>query len=342
MEAFFSVDRLTSLAGTGLRIAVILGAAFITALVLRRVLGRLTCAIPRRIGAGTGHGAEEVERRVHMLSRLVVGAAVGVVWAVGAMMALTEIGFDLGPLLVGAAILAVAIGLGAQALIRDVLTGCFMLFENQIRVGDEAVVNGQAGKVEHLFLRTTVLRGLDGALHVFPNGKIHAFSNKSHEFSYHVFDLRIGYKEDTDVVIQVLRDLADELSETEPYASAIVEPLDVLGVDELDDSAVILKARIKTKPSHQWKVGREMNRRINKRFKELGIQMPIPQLRIQSGEGDRAFRMETSGGQGLSLRPRSGARESSVSPKLDPGAERPPRPHTDAPISVPTRAQDQA
>jgi moderate conductance mechanosensitive channel len=141
---------------------------------------------------------------------------------------------------------------------------------------DVAVINGKGGLVEEMNLRTTVLRGDDGAVHIFPNGSIQSLSNLTREYSYYLFSLSVAYKDDSDHAIQVLKEIADQLMSEEPYHSAILAPLDVMGVDNLGDFAMLIKARFKTLPGKQWLIGREMNRRIKKRFEEARIEMPFP------------------------------------------------------------------
>jgi small conductance mechanosensitive channel len=145
---------------------------------------------------------------------------------------------------------------------------------------DVAVINGVTGTVEEIGLRTTVLRSADGSVHVFPNGAIQTLSNLTREYSYYVFDIGVAYKEDTDRVVDVMQDVAARLMAEDAYKPLILEPLEVFGVDRFADSAVVIKARIKTQPMKQWTVGREMNRRLKKRFDELGIEIPFPQRTI--------------------------------------------------------------
>jgi small conductance mechanosensitive channel len=198
------------------------------------------------------------------------------VWAIALIMILKELNFEVWPLVTGAGVIGVAIGFGAQSVIKDVLGGLLLLMENQIRIGDVAVINGKGGLVEEINLRTTVLRGEDGAVHVFANGSIQSLSNLTREYSFYVFNLSLDYKENTDHAIQVLKEIADQLQSEEPYRSAILAPLDVMGVDQLGDFAVVIKARFKTRPGQQWLIGREMNRRIKQRFEEAQIEMPFP------------------------------------------------------------------
>jgi small conductance mechanosensitive channel len=189
--------------------------------------------------------------------------------------------FDVRPLLAGAGVVGVAIGLGAQNIIKDVLGGLFLMMENQVRINDIAVINGKGGLVEEINLRTTVLRAEDGAVHIFPNGGIQSLANLTREYSYYVFSISVGYKEDPARVAEVLKELGEQLMGDDPYHSAILAPIEIMGVDKLGDFAVVIKARFKTLPSQQWLVGREMNARILKRFGEARIEMPFPTQTIQ-------------------------------------------------------------
>jgi small conductance mechanosensitive channel len=219
----------------------------------------------------------EVAKRVSTLGRIVKKTAVITIVVVTATMILGELGFDIKPILAGAGVLGLAVGFGSQSLVRDIISGLFFIVENRIRVGDVAIINGTGGLVEEVNPRTTVLRGLDGTIHVFPNGTINTLSNMTYEFSYYVFDVRVAYKEDVDRVVEVLREVGEEIMQDREYGQYVLEQIEVLGVDRFDDSAVIIKARIKTFPIQQWLVGREMNRRIKNRFDELGIEIPFPQ-----------------------------------------------------------------
>jgi small conductance mechanosensitive channel len=152
-----------------------------------------------------------------------------------------------------------------------------MLVENQIRVGDVAMINGTSGLVEEANLRTTVLRSFDGTVHVIPNGTVSMLSNMTRGFSFYVLDVSVAYKEDTDRVVEVLRQIGAAMMEDDEYKADMLESVEILGVDRFADSAVVIKGRIKTQPVQQWKVGREFNRRMKKRFDELGIEIPFPQ-----------------------------------------------------------------
>jgi small conductance mechanosensitive channel len=255
-----------------------------------RAVPRIRMHLVERVIKETGPDPE-LEKRAATLGGIFRRTAKAVIWIMAAVMVLREAGFDIGPLLAGAGIVGLAVGFGAQNLVRDVISGMFLLIENQVRVNDVAVINGTGGLVEELNLRTTVLRGLDGTLHIFPNGAINTLSNMTHGYSFYVFNVGVAYKEDTDRVVSVLQEIAAEMMQEEPYRPMILEPLEVLGVDKFADSAVIIKARIKTMPIQQWTVGREMNRRIKKRFDELGIEIPFPHISLYFGEASKPLKV---------------------------------------------------
>ena len=231
----------------------------------------------------------EVEKRAATLSGILQKTVNISIWTLALVMILTESGFNIGPILEGAGVIGLAVGFGAQHLVRDLFAGIFILIENQIRVNDVAVINGTGGLVEQINLRTTVLRGQDGTVYVFPNGTINTLANMTHEYSYYVFNIGVAYKEDTDHVIDVLKRVADEFMQDEKYKPLILAPLEVLGVDHFGDSAVVIQARFKTLPIQQWTVGREMNRRIKKKFDEVGIEIPFPHRSIYWGEASKPF-----------------------------------------------------
>ncbi len=268
-----------------LRIAVILFIAYVLTRIIDGAVPRVRKRIVQKI---TRAGSNlELEKRAATLSSVFRKTVAAVLWTVALIMALREAGFNIGPILAGAGVVGLAVGFGAQNLVRDVISGVFLLLEDQVRVNDVAVVNGTGGLVEQINLRTIVLRGLDGTLYVFPNGSITTLANMTHGYSYYVFDVGVAYKEDTDHVIEVLKGIAAEMQKEKPYGAYILEPLEVLGVDKFADSAVIVKVRIKTLPIKQWEVGREMNRRIKKEFDRVGIEIPFPHTSIYFGEASK-------------------------------------------------------
>jgi len=263
------------------RIAFILLFAYLCAMAVGRLLKTLRNYIVKMMLKSGGETEYELEKRVQTICGVTRKVLYVVIWSIALIMILKEMNFDIRPLLAGAGIVGVAVGFGAQSIVKDVLNGIFLLVENQLRVHDVAIINGKGGLVEEINLRTTVLRGEDGAVHIFPNGSIHEISNLTREFSYYVLSVSVSYKEDTDHVIAVLKEIGDQLMQEEPYHSAILAPLDVMGVDQLGNDGVVIKARFKTLPSKQWLVGREMNRRIKKSFQEAEIQMPFPTQNVQ-------------------------------------------------------------
>ena len=276
-----NVDYYLPMAFNALRIAFILIFAYICTRALSRVLlGLRNYSVRMMLRAGGG-SEFEVEKRAATIGSLARKSLFGLIWAVALLMVLKEMNFDVRPLLAGAGVAGVAVGFGAQSIIKDVLGGLFLMMENQIRINDVVVINGKGGLVEEINLRTTVLRAEDGAVHVFPNGSIQTLANLTREYSYYVFSISVAYTEDTDHVIAVLKDLGAQLMADDLYHPAILEPLEIMGVDKLGDFAVVIKARFKTLPSQQWLVGREMNARIIKRFSEARIDMPFPTQTIQ-------------------------------------------------------------
>lgn len=203
--------------------------------------------------------------------------------ALGTMTLLSQLGVDLGPLLMAAGVGGVAIGFGAQSLVKDVISGFFILLENQIRVGDVVNIAGVGGLVEEVRLRTITLRDLAGNVHIIPNGNVDKVMNMTKEYSRYVFEVGVAYRENVDEVMQLLKDIAAELQTDPEFGGDILEPLEMLGVDAFADSAVIIKCRITTKPIQQWRIGREMNRRIKKAFDAKGVEIPFPHRTLYWG-----------------------------------------------------------
>lgn len=247
-------------------------------------------AVERGTHSERGNGNEH-KKRVETLTGIVKKTGQLLIWGVVLMLLLLQVGLDIAPLIAGAGIIGLAVGFGAQELVRDVITGFFMLLENHIRVGDVAIVNGTGGLVEKIGLRTVVLRDLSGTVHVFQNGKISSLANMTKDWSAMVFDIRVAYKEDTDVASQVMQEVAEELRNDENFSAKILEPMELFGVDSFGDSAVIIKARLKTQPIEQWSVGREYNRRLKKAFDSRGIEIPFPHRTLYWGEASDAFRV---------------------------------------------------
>jgi moderate conductance mechanosensitive channel len=236
--------------------------------------------------ARRGHDEEslEAEKRINTLSGILKGLGRILIWSVFSMIVLRRLGLDIAPLLAGAGILGLAIGFGAQELVRDFISGFFILLENQIRAGDVVRINGTAGLVERIELRTTTLRDFDGVVHIFQNGKINTISNLTKEWSAVSFDIGVAYKEDADNVMEVMRNVGTEMIGDDAFREMFIEPIEIMGLDKFDDSAIVIKARIKTKPGSQWTVGREYRRRLKIAFDGRGIEIPFPHTTVYWGE----------------------------------------------------------
>ena len=193
---------------------------------------------------------------------------------------LTEIGVNVAPLIAGAGVVGIAVGFGSQRLVQDVITGIFLLFEDAVAVGDVVQLGGLSGVVEHLSIRSIKLRAVDGSLHIIPFSAVTSVTNQTRDFAFAVIDVNVDYREDTDHVAETLRQIATEMRQDPRWRSVIRDDLDVMGVDRLADSGVVMRVRLKTEPSQRWAVGREMNRRIKRRFDELGIEIPYPHQKL--------------------------------------------------------------
>ena len=272
----------TAVAMSGTRILLILVAGFVAVRFLRMALGRL-----QELLIHTAERAEPVvgatRKRVSTLTGLLLTLGLVAIWAVVVVICLEQLGLDVTPILAGAGIVGLAVGFGAQNLVRDVIGGFFLVLEDQVRVGDVAVVNGTGGLVEAITFRTIVLRDLAGVVHVVPNGAITTLANMTKGWSGYVLDIGVPYKEDTDQVVEVMTAVAEELRADPGFGPSILEPIEVFGVDDFKESAVTIKARLKTLPIQQWTVGREYRRRLKKAFDARGIEIPFPHRSLQIG-----------------------------------------------------------
>ena len=265
----------TWLLGPGLRILLIVVIAY--------ALSRATSLVVRRFELELRHGASldsvEHTKRARTLGFVVEKVATVLIVGIAIVTILNELGVNLAPLLAGAGIAGVALGLGAQSLVRDILSGFFLILEDQVRVGDDAVINGTDGLVEQINLRTIVLRDLKGTVHVFANGAITTLANHSKDFSHYVIDLNISYKEDPDRVSDVVREVDNELRHNPEFAPLILEPTQIHGVVGFADWSMQLRIRLKTVPQKQWSVGREFRKRLRRALNRHGIEVPYPALR---------------------------------------------------------------
>jgi len=260
--------------------------------IIRFLLHRLEKGLIKRVEKDDNPDDAEQEKRVHTLMGILHGLIKVIVWSIFVMILLKKFNIDIGPILASAGIIGLAVGFGAQELVRDFISGFFMLLENQVRTGDVAIINGTGGLVERIALRTVTLRDFSGVVHVFQNGKISSLSNMTKDWSAMVFDIGVAYKEDTDTVMNVMKQVGDELTADPEFSEHILEPNEVFGLDSFGDSAIVIKARLKTKPIQQWTVGREYRRRLKKAFDERNIEIPFPHTTLYWGEEIKPLRVD--------------------------------------------------
>ncbi|HUU45154.1 MAG TPA: mechanosensitive ion channel family protein [Acidobacteriota bacterium] len=252
--------------------------------IIRRSLLKLEEVLTRHADSEDQIGSVATQKRVRTLAGLLRTLASIVVWAIVVITSLTELGVDIGPILAGAGIAGLAVGFGAQNLVRDIISGFFFIMENQVRVGDVAVINGTGGLVEAITFRTITLRDLSGVVHIFPHGQVSTLSNMTMKWSAYVIDVGVAYREDTDAVVDVMKEVHAGMMAEPEWCSMILQEIEVLGVDDFGESEVTIKARMKTVPLQQWSVGREYRRRLKYAFDEKGIEIPFPQCTLHAPE----------------------------------------------------------
>ncbi|HEX9146613.1 MAG TPA: mechanosensitive ion channel domain-containing protein [Candidatus Binatia bacterium] len=258
------------------RIAVIVAAAYGLLKILRMAVNRLETLLVRAMAAReTAPGAAAM--RIRTLINVLWTITSGFLWFIVVLVVLGLLGVNIGPSLAGVGVVGLAVGFGAQYLVRDLVSGFFLLLENQIRVGDVAIINGTNGMVEAVTFRTVVLRDQAGAVHVFPNGSINSLANTTMDWSACVIDVSVSSREDPDRVMDVMRRVAEEMRAEPRYDQVMLEPIEIFGVDNFTDSTVIIKARFKTHPLQQQVVGREYRRRLKKAFDAEGINRQRPE-----------------------------------------------------------------
>jgi small conductance mechanosensitive channel len=268
---------------SGLRVVLIILLAYALVRLTSALVGRLE----HELSGQQGPSAQERAKRAKTLGGLIVHVVDTFVVGIAGLMVLQE--------LTGAGIVGLAVGFGAQTLVRDFIGGFFLILEDQIRVGDVANINGTGGLVEDVGLRKVVLRDLAGTVHVIPNGAVEKISNLTKDFSYYVIDMGVAYKEDTDHVVGVMKSVADQMLGEPAFGASMQGGLEVLGVDDFGDSAVTIKVRLKTVPLKQWEVGREYRRRVKKAFDAAGIEIPFPHRSIYFGEASKPWQVSVAG-----------------------------------------------
>jgi small conductance mechanosensitive channel len=268
----------TWLMTTGLKVLLVLVITLILVKVVRVLTSRLSALFLKK------EEDEEAKKRAHTLSSVIRNVLNVVVWIIALMTILGQLGIEIGPLLAAAGIVGVAIGFAGQSLIKDFINGFFILLWDQIRVGDVVQTAGKGGLVESINLKMTVLRDLAGNVHFIPNGNIDVVTNMTKDYSRYVFEIGVAYREDVDEVMDVIKETDEELRKDPQFKKDILEPVEILGLDKFADSAIVIKARITTKPIKQWSVGREFNRRLKKKFDQRDIEIPFPHMTLYMGE----------------------------------------------------------
>jgi small conductance mechanosensitive channel len=258
------------LSRTGFRIALIL----LLTTAANRVVGALIGRAEREVLSSTEMKDLERHKRGQTISRTLRGFLTALIWLTGVLMILQSLDINIMPLLTGAGIVGLAVGFGAQTLVKDYIAGFFLLLEDQVRVGDVAVLNGIGGLVEQINLRTTVLRDLEGVVHVIPNGEIRTLANRTKDYSYALLDLSIDYDADVDAAIAAMERTAEALRQDPMFSPSILEPLEVLGVNDIQGPTVVIRARFKTIPLQQWAVARAFRKRVKNEFVAAGIRIP--------------------------------------------------------------------
>jgi moderate conductance mechanosensitive channel len=260
--------------GSPARIVLILVMAAVALRAVQRVVPRLREAIASR------QGSMEDGQRIRTLSRVARYVLTVAITLIAALLLLGELGISMGPILGAAGVAGIAVGFGAQNLVKDYFTGFFLLLENQIRHGDVVDAGGKSGVVEELTLRYLRLRDYSGNVHFVPNGSISAVTNMSMGYAYAVIDAGVAYGTDVTRAIDVMREVGASLRADAQFALRIRDELEIAGVDQWADSAVVIRCRFRVAPLEQWNVRREYLRRLKQAFERAGIEIPFPHVKI--------------------------------------------------------------
>ncbi len=223
---------------------------------------------------------EEAEKRALTLLGILKGIIKVVLWSIFILIMLDKFGLNLSPILTGAGILGLAVGFGAQELVRDIISGFFILLENQMRKNDVVIINGTIGEVQSIELRTTTLRDVAGVVHVFQNGKINTISNMTKEWAFAILDISVSYQENVDRVISIMDETFLDLKHNPQYTNKILNTIEIFGIDKFTGSSLIIKARIKTTPGDQWSIGRAYRKILKENFDKHGVQISASQVKI--------------------------------------------------------------
>ncbi|BCL76957.1 hypothetical protein JHS3_26930 [Jeongeupia sp. HS-3] len=258
----------------------IVGGVVLTVLIAWLLWILLDTLIDESMKGGGHRKGKSASTRARTILPLFRNAILGTILVVATILSLANLGIDVTPLIAGAGVIGLAVGFGAQTLVKDLITGLFILIEDTIAVGDYIDVGGHAGTVEGLTIRTVKLRDSQGAVHSVPFSQIASITNFAREFAYAVFDIGVGYDADIEQVMRTIREVGTEMRGEARWRRELLAPIEVQGLDRFDASAIIIRARFKTRPLSQWEVARAFNLRLKKRFDEKGIGMPFPQMDV--------------------------------------------------------------
>lgn len=220
------------------------------------------------------------KKNIKTVRLLLLSAINSIIIVLASLQILYRLGIDIKPILATAGVVGIAVGFGAQKLIEDLISGILLVIDGQIRAGDVVKIQNTVGTVEKLNLRLVAIRDMEGALHFYRNGTISDLTNYTKDYSYALFETGVAYKENISNVIEVIRNLFYEFKSNTEYGKLITDNIEVLGLDRFEDSAVVIKYRIKTLPAKQWEIQRAFNLEIKRKFDELNIEIPFPQVTV--------------------------------------------------------------
>lgn len=269
---------------SGLRVIVAVALAIVAMRLAKLLCNRL---LTRLLQLGKENDPEQ-EKSANTMVSIIRTTLMVVIIVMTIMMVLAELGIDIAPILAAAGVVGLAVGFGARTLVEDVISGFFILVEDMVREGDVVTVDGHSGLVERVTLRMVVLRDGSGSVHYVRNGQIGVVTNMTKDFSKAVLEIGVSYREDVDRVIAIMRQVAEELRQDPEFAASILEPLDVMGLDQFAESAVVIKAAIKTKPIKQWGVAREYKKRLKVAFEKEGVEIPFPHMTVVMSPAEKA------------------------------------------------------
>lgn len=270
---------LTWLRETGLAIILIIISTFILVRIINYISDKIFSAVKEK-----KKDDEEFGKRSETLKSIFRNVWTVIICILAVIIILDELGIDIGPILAAAGILGLAVGFGAQSLVKDLISGFFIIMEDQYRVGDVIKIGNEAGIVEKMTLKMTILRDLAGNVHYISNGDIGVVTNMTKGYSRYIFEIGVAYREDVDEVMKIMKQVDEDLRADPEFSHDIIEPLEIFGLDKFADSALIIKARITTRPIKQWRIGREYNRRLKKAFDKNNIEIPFPHLTLYMGK----------------------------------------------------------